>query len=195
VKFLEEILDMAKEAMLAQMQSNEAKFALVEDPEGTSDQVGMTCVKIQDMQSKRVISYSFDPARMTSFEGDTGAYLQYAHVRLCSIQRKVAPNIVLRTDPSQINTELLVEPKAREIVWLLATYPEVVKTALKVNEPSTIVSYCFKLAHLISSAWEILIVMGSEQEVAQARLYLYTCAKDVLASAMRLLSLTPLERM
>lgn len=61
VKFLEEILDMAKEAMLAQMQSNEAKFNLVEDPEGTSDQVGMTCVKVQDMQSKRYvnISYSF----------------------------------------------------------------------------------------------------------------------------------------
>lgn len=81
---------------------------------------------------------------MTSFEGDTGAYLQYAHVRLSSIQRKVAPNIVLRTDPAQINTELLTEPKAREIAWLLATYPEVVKAAFKVNEPSTVVSYCFK---------------------------------------------------
>ena len=37
--------------------------------------------------------------------------------------------------------------------------------------------------------------MNQEQEIAQARLYLYTCARDVLASAMRLLSLTPLERM
>lgn len=52
-----------------------------------------------------------------------------------------------------------------------------------------------RLAHLISSAWEVLIVMGQEQELAQARLYLYTCAKDVLASAMKLLSLTPLDRM
>ena len=47
----------------------------------------------------------------------------------------------------------------------------------------------------VLSAWEILIVMGQEQELAQARLYLYTCARDVLSSAMRLLTLTPLERM
>ena len=53
VKFLEDILDAAKEAMLAQMKNNEDKFKLVEDPEATSDQIGMTCVKIQDMQSKR----------------------------------------------------------------------------------------------------------------------------------------------
>ena len=53
VKFREDILDAAKEAMLAQMKNNEDKFKLVEDPEATSDQIGMTCVKIQDMQSKR----------------------------------------------------------------------------------------------------------------------------------------------
>jgi arginyl-tRNA synthetase len=81
---------------------------------------------------------------MTSFEGDTGAYLQYAHVRLCSIQRKVAPAVVLRDDPSLINTSLLVEPKAREIVFMLASYPDVVRTAMANYEPCTIVSYCFK---------------------------------------------------
>lgn len=144
VKFLDEILDMAKEAMMTQMKSNEEKFKLVEDPEATSDQIGMTCVKIQDMQSKRIVSYNFDPARMTSFEGDTGAYLQYAHVRLSSIERKVAPQLVLREDITQINTDLLSEPKAREIVYLLATYPDVVRAAFKTYEPCTIVSYCFK---------------------------------------------------
>lgn len=56
VKFLDEILDTSKEAMMAQMKSNEEKFKLVEDPEETSDQIGMTCVKIQDMQSKRHVS-------------------------------------------------------------------------------------------------------------------------------------------
>lgn len=144
VKFLDEILDMAKEAMMTQMKSNEEKFNAVEDPEHTSDQIGMTCVKIQDMQSKRVISYNFDPARMTSWDGDTGAYLQYAHVRMCSVTRKVAHQVMLREDVSQINVDLLSEPKAREIIYLLATYPDVVRAAFKTYEPSTIVSYCFK---------------------------------------------------
>ena len=144
VKFLEEILDEAKDSMMAQMKSNEEKFNQIEDPEATSDQIGMTCVKIQDMQSKRAIAYEFDPARMTSWDGDTGAYLQYAHVRLCSVARKVAHQITLREDISQINVELLTEPKAREIVFLLATYPDVVRSAFKNYEPCTIVSFCFK---------------------------------------------------
>jgi arginyl-tRNA synthetase len=53
VKFLQDILDLAKEAMLEQMGKNPEKLALIEDPEETADQIGMTCVKIQDMQAKR----------------------------------------------------------------------------------------------------------------------------------------------
>ncbi|KAJ7479670.1 arginyl-tRNA synthetase [Mycena latifolia] len=195
VKFLEEILDMAQESMLSQMQINADKFSSVEDPDATSDQIGMTCVKIQDMQAKRINSYAFSNDRMTSFEGDTGAYLQYAHARLCSVERKVAVEISLCNDPSEIDTDLLVEPKAREIIFILACYPEIVRMAFKVSEPSTIVSYCFKLSHVISSAWETLIVKGQEKRLAGARLLLFACARLVLASGMHLLSLSPLDRM
>ncbi len=74
-------------------------------------------------------------------------------------------------------------------------YPYTVKEAFKLAEPSTIVSYCFKLTHAVSSAWETLKVQGQEEELSRARLYLYICTRDVLASAMRLLTLTPLDRM
>lgn len=130
-----------------------------------------------------------------------GPYLQYAHVRLSSVERKNAPGVVL-PEPSlrstAINTDLLVEPHAREIVALLATYPDVVKTALKSLEPSTIVTFCFRLCHAISSAWETLIVRPKEDgktEVPMARLYLFVSAKIVLGDAMRLLTLEPLTHM
>ncbi|KAJ7620545.1 arginyl-tRNA synthetase [Mycena polygramma] len=194
VKFLEDILDMAK-AMLSQMQTNVEKFNNVEDPDATSDQIGMTCVKIQDMQAKRINSYVFDLERLTSFEGDTGAYLQYAHTRLCSVERKVAPEVSLCDNSAEVDTDLLVEPKAREIAYILACYPDVVRMAFKVQEPSTIVSYCFRLSHAISSALEILAVKGQAKQLAEAQLLLFACARMVLASGMCLLSLNPLERM
>lgn len=53
VKFLEDILDAAKDAMLANILKNEEKAKEITDKEYISDQVGMTCVKIQDMQAKR----------------------------------------------------------------------------------------------------------------------------------------------
>lgn len=167
-----------------------------------------------DEEMVRVGNYKFEWARMTSFEGDTGTsppslavsfltpllgpYLQYAHVRLSSVERKNAPLLVLPTPSvrsSSIDTTLLTESKAREIVLLLSQYPDVVKAALKTHEPSAIVTFCFKLTHCISSAWETLIVKGQEEELARSRLWLYVCARDVLASAMKLLTLEPLEKM
>ncbi|KAG9029858.1 hypothetical protein FRB95_004776 [Tulasnella sp. JGI-2019a] len=53
VVFLKDILDAAKDAMLVQAKATPEKFATLKDPEYTSDQIGMTAVKVQDLQAKR----------------------------------------------------------------------------------------------------------------------------------------------
>lgn len=133
---------------------------------------------------------------MKSFEGDTGPYLQYAHVRLASIGRK-NPHLLPLPPPSQINTDSLASsPHARDIAFLLGSYPDVVKVALKTHEPSGVVTFAFRLGHAISSAWETLVVKGEEDlEKARAMMWLYECAREVLAGSMRLLSVRPLGRM
>ena len=151
------------------------------------------------MTGKRINNYNFDWNRMFSFEGDTGPYLQYNHVRLCSMERTNAEDgLVLPLadlDPASMKTDRLLVPEALEIVWLLASWPDVVRTAGRDLQASTVVTYCFKLTHAISSAWEKLLVKGQERDDALVRLWLYRCAKDVLGSALRLLTITPLERM
>jgi len=129
---------------------------------------------------------------MTSFEGDTGPYLQYAHARLCSITRKAD---LKREQLEKADLSLLKEPHAVNLVRALATYPEVVQTTLKTLEPITILSYLFKMTHMLSSGYDVLKVVGSEEEVKIARMALYEAARQVLNSGMRLLGLTPLNRM
>ena len=90
VKFLDDILNDVGEAMHDVMRRNENKYQQVEDPEKVADILGISAVMVQDMSGKRINNYPFNIERMTSFEGDTGPYLQYAHARLCSIQRKAA---------------------------------------------------------------------------------------------------------
>ena len=132
---------------------------------------------------------------MTSFEGHTGPYLQYAHVRLASIARK-NPEVLPLPPPSEIKTELLTEKGCREIIFLLATYPWVVETALKTHEPSGIVTFLFRLSSAIASAWETVIIKGEpDADKARARMWMYVCARDVLSAGMRLLSIRPMERM
>ncbi|KAI0047130.1 arginyl-tRNA synthetase [Auriscalpium vulgare] len=193
--FLDQIIREAASVMHEQMRRNEEKYASIEDPEYTSLEVGLTGIKIQDMAAKRINNYTFSWDRMTSFEGDTGPYLQYAHVRLTSLTRK-NPELLPLPPPTEIATDTITEPAAREIVFLLGTYPDVVKTALRTHEPSGVVTYLFRLSHAISSAWETVVVKGeADVDKARARMWLYVCARDVLGAAMRLLSIRPLERM
>ncbi|KAH9946427.1 arginyl-tRNA synthetase [Epithele typhae] len=195
VVFLDQIIREAASMMHEQMRKNEEKYKAIEDPEYTSLEVGITGVKIQDMAAKRINNYTFNWDRMLSFEGDTGPYLQYAHVRLASMERK-NPDLVPLPAPSQLRTDLLVEGQARDIVFLLGSWPDVVKNALKTHEPSNVVTFAFRLSHAISSAWETVIVKGEmDKDKARARLALYVAARDVLGAALRLLSITPLERM
>jgi arginyl-tRNA synthetase len=132
---------------------------------------------------------------MTSFEGDTGPYLQYAHARLRSIWRK---STLPETELSTLETadlSLLTEPHAIELVRTLAQWPDVVLDAVKKLEPSTILTYLFKMTHALSSSYDQLNVIGSETELQKARLALYESARVVLHNGMRLLGLNPVDRM
>ncbi|EJD38411.1 arginyl-tRNA synthetase [Auricularia subglabra TFB-10046 SS5] len=195
VVFLDEIIREAAAKVLETMRKDEQKYAAVTDPARTSLEVGISAVKIQDMQARRGGNYTFNWDRMTRFEGDTGPYLQYAHVRLASIERKNAALLPL-PPRAQIDARLLAEPHARALVFLLGTYPDVVKAALRTHEPSAVITFAMRLAHSISSAWEVLPVKYEpDRDKARARLWMFICARDVLGAAMRLLTLTPLERM
>ncbi len=193
VVFLDDILEQTRDNMHNVMRGNDAKYAQVEDPEAVADMVGMTAVKIQDMAAKRGNNYTFDWSRMLSFEGDTGPYLQYNHARMCSVERKnrdVGLELPSPINPDEIRVDLLTEKKAREILVLLANFPDVTRAAMRDHQPSTIVTYCFKLCHNVSSAWDTLQVKGAERDAALARLWLYRCAREVLGIALRLLTNT-----
>lgn len=128
---------------------------------------------------------------MTSFEGDTGPYLQYAHARLCSITRKA--EIDLSTLGSA-DLNLLTEQHATDLIRMLSQWPDVVSNAMKTLEPTTILTYLFKMTHILSSGYDTLRIVGSEPELKLARMALYDCARQVLWNGMRLLGLNPVKR-
>jgi arginyl-tRNA synthetase len=192
VVFLDTILEETKDKMHEVMKKNEQKYSQIENPEEVADLVGISAVMIQDMQSKRINNYEFKWERMLSFEGDTGPYLQYAHSRLRSVERnsEISAEDLLSADYS-----LLTEPQAELLIRLLAQYPDVLRNASKTNEPSTVVTYLFRLTHQVSSCYDVLWVAGQEKELAISRLALYSSARQVLYNGMTLLGLTPVDRM
>ena len=209
VKFLDDILRDVGEKMHEVMQKNEVKYKQVDDPVQTADTLGITAVMVQDMTGKRYVphtelffpkaneftnrinNYDFSLERMTSFEGDTGPYLQYAHARLCSITRKAE---LSREDLESADLSLLTEAHAANLVRALSSWPDVLQNTFKTLEPITVLSYLFKMTHMLSSSYDVLKVVGSEAEVKKARMALYEAARQVLNNGMRLLGLNPVER-
>ncbi|OJD18412.1 arginine-tRNA ligase [Emergomyces pasteurianus Ep9510] len=191
VKFLNDILKDVGEKMHEVMKKNTTKYEQVENPEQTADILGITSVMVQDMSGKRINGYEFNLDDMTSFEGDTGPYLQYAHARLCSMTRKAE---IDQSELSSADLSLLTEPHAIDLIRLLASWPDVVFNTTKTLEPTTILTYLFRMTHVLSSGYDVLKVVGSEPELKKARMAMYDCARQVLHNGMRLLGLNPVER-
>jgi arginyl-tRNA synthetase len=78
---------------------------------------------------------------------------------------------------------------------MLAQWPDVFQNTLKTLEPTTVLTYLFRTTHVISSSYDQLQVVGSEEEVKKARMALYDAARIVLCNGMKLLGLSPLEWM
>lgn len=196
-KFLDDILRDVGDYMHEVMRKNPEKYQQVEDPEKTADILGISAVMVQDMTGKRINNYKFDMDVMTSFEGDTGPYLQYAHARLTSILRKATGSpdpAALIPDLLNADFSLLSEKQAIGLLRTLVQWPDVFLQTLKTLEPITVLAYLFRMTHSLSSSYEQLQVVGSEEKIKNARLALYVCARQVLGNGMRLLGLTPLER-
>ncbi|KAH6851013.1 hypothetical protein B0I37DRAFT_307959 [Chaetomium sp. MPI-CAGE-AT-0009] len=195
VQLLSDILDKCGSAMHDVMRTNAVKYAQVEDPDAVADTIGITAVMVQDMSGKRINNYPFDINRMTSFEGDTGPYLQYCHARLSSISRKAR---LAGIDPSDgaIDYSYLEDDHSAALLRIMGQYPDVLALAFKNLEPSTILTYLFRLAHQLSSSYDVLQVVGAPEGhgAALARAALYENARQVLGNGMRLLGIKPVDR-
>ncbi|KAJ2878715.1 arginyl-tRNA synthetase, partial [Coemansia aciculifera] len=156
----------------------------------TSDVLGISAIVVQDMLAKRIKDYEFDWNRILSFEGATGPYLQYAHARLCSLERKAGVSVNPDADVS-----LLTGDHVYEIVMLVAQYPDILASTLQSLEPTTIVHYMLDLARAVSSALEHLKVRGQPTDIAEARLLLFWSARAVLKNALTMIGLEPITSM
>jgi arginyl-tRNA synthetase len=196
VELLSDILDKCASAMHDVMRTNAVKYAQVSDPDAVADTIGITAVMVQDMSGKRINNYPFDITRMTSFEGDAGPYLQYCHARLASISRKAKQAGIDPGDGGDIDYSYLEDDHSAALLRLMAQYPDVVGTAFKNLEPSTILTYLFRLAHQLSSSYDVLQVVGAPEGhgAALARAALYENARQVLGNGMRLLGIKPVDR-
>lgn len=193
VKFLDDVVADVSDFMHEVMRRNETKYAEVENPDEVARVLGISAIMVQDMSGKRIHNYDFSLERMTAFDGDTGPYLQYSHARLCSILDKAK---LSESDLQKADFSLLTEAHAVDLVRLLVLFPDVITQTLKTLEPTTVLTFLFRLTHQLNSSYDVLRVINPPggPSVGVARAALYTAARQTLRNGMVLLSLTPVDR-
>ncbi len=122
-------------------------------------------------------------------------YVQYAHARICSINRNAAEQGVEVPKHGEADFSALRLEEEIALAKILARYPEALESAAKQLEPHRIVFYLQELAAVFHSYYNRQRVLTDDAQISRARLYLVNAVRTVLANALLLLGVSTPEQM
>jgi arginyl-tRNA synthetase len=158
-----------------------------------AEDVGIGAIKYADLSSDRIKDYIFDWDRMLAFEGNTGPYLQYAHARIASIQRKAREAGIPETPDTPL---ALAEPAERKLAVELLELEPILRGVSDSLQPHRLTNYLYDLANAFTAFYEQCSVLRAEDPAVRAsRLALSAATRRVLGMGLGLLGMTAPERM
>lgn len=119
-------------------------------------------------------------------------YLQYAHARICSILRMIEnENIKSSTE----HLELLVKDEELQLIKKLRQFGEEIELSAKLFEMNRICNYLEELASLFHKFYTFCRIIGSEVDLAEARIALAIATKTVIKNGLQILGVNAPEKM
>jgi arginyl-tRNA synthetase len=139
------------------------------------------------------LDFDLDLAKQQNAENPV-YYVQYAHARLASVFRQAeAQGITFAPDPTLLS--LLALAEELDILKLLANYPDVVEGAARQLEPHRITYFLTELASRLHSYYRNHRFITEDLDLTQARLWLVSGVKTVLAHGLGILGVAEPESM
>ena len=155
-----------------------------------AETVGIGAVKFAELSQNRLTDYVFAWDRMLALHGDTAPYLQYSHVRIRSIFRKLEEPFAAAG--CQV---VLGEDAEVHLVRVLVRFGEVVPTIVDDFRPNLLANYLLELARAFHSFFEACPVLKAGEPVRSSRLALCELTSRVLRQGLDLLGVNVPERM
>ena len=119
-------------------------------------------------------------------------YLQYAHARICSIMREVKRESL---EPSVNHLNLLVNEHEQNLLKALHSFKEKLLYSAENFEAHLLCNYLEELAAAYHRFHRFCRILGTEKNLAEARLALAVATKIVLKNGLTLLGVSAPERM
>jgi len=122
-------------------------------------------------------------------------YVQYAHARICSILRLLKEQGTAVKPVSEINTARLDAEQEIALMKKLADFPETIRQAAEMREPSLLTRYAMDLAAAFHGFYAACKVNSEDKELTDARLKLCDTVRIALGNVLTLLSISAPEQM
>lgn len=147
------------------------------------------------------LQFDIDLARSQSSENPV-YYIQYAHARICSLLDERSKQQAFDANSAKAHMDRLDTELDYELMRVISRFPEMVISANNNNAPHLIAAYLQELAGAVHSYYnakdeegKAIRILTDDQALQDAKLYLLSSAKQVIANGLHLLGLTAPHKM
>ncbi|MFH1056577.1 MAG: arginine--tRNA ligase [Candidatus Micrarchaeota archaeon] len=197
IVFLEDVLNQAVDYARQEIESAGSTESIEEKRRKMSEKeiakaagiVGIGSAKFAVLRITPEKNILFDLKKIVSFQGDTGAYVQYTCVRAKSILEKA------KGAKPEIKGEAGFNNEEKNVLRLLAEYPLVLKSSRKSMQPHQLCEFTLKLSAAFNEFYHAHSVFKAEGGEKEKRLALVKATAGVLESALSILGVQVPEKM
>ena len=163
-------------------------------------EVGKDVVRFMMLTKRADTMLDFDFAKVVEASRDNPVfYVQYAHARISSLERKAADAGVSFDDPVDLD---LLDDEELALVKLAAQYPRTVESAATTHEPHRIAFYLYDLAAAFHALWHRgnddpnrRFLVENNPQLSRARLELALGIGQIIRSGLALMGVAATEEM
>ena len=163
-------------------------------------EVGKDVVRFMMLTKRADTPLEFDFSKVVEASKDNPVfYVQYAHARISSLQRKAAEAGLSLEDAADLT---LLDGEELALVKLAAQYPRVVEAAAMSHEPHRIAFYLYDLAAAFHALWnrgnddpERRFLIENNPQISRARLELARGIGQVVRNGLGLMGVEAAEEM
>ena len=185
---IDDLTKMAKDQILEKGREED-----LDDVDDTAHKIALGALNYYILQFNPNKDFVFNPKESLSFNGNTGPYLQYMGARISSMLRKYdeAAYLDVAFNPAALSLE-----DEREMLKMLASFPEVVGKACTQYDPSIVCAFLYDLSKKFSHWYhDNQILKADTPELVKARVSLCEMVLQVMKNAFDLVGIPFLEKM
>ena len=185
---LNEVLERAVNLALEEVEKRNPELTTAEKTE-IAEMVGYGAVKYTLLSVDPMKQVVFDWKKALDFETNSAPFIQYSHARTCNILKRAPEN----PEPDYATLGAL---KEKELINLLAQFPETFERAAEELQPANLTAYANNLADKFNSFYATQNVLKAETTgLMGARLKVVDAARITLRNALMVLGIDAPEQM